>query len=185
MRHYKSLEFLGFPNYRVADDGTVWRLYKWKGRQKINYWRKLKPRGGEDRYKQVTLCDEGRKKQYQVHTLVLLAFIGPCPDGMECRHFPDRDKGNNKLENLQWDTHSNNLNDRIFHGTVPVIKHVRGSKHWGAKLTEEMIPLIRSAASEGKGPAAIRNMVYQKWGIRTTSEAIAHVIKGRAWTHVI
>ena len=39
-----------------------------------------------------------------VHRLVLEAFVGPCPEGMCCRHFPDRDPSNNKLENLSWGT---------------------------------------------------------------------------------
>ncbi len=32
----------------------------------------------------------GQDKTMLVHQLVLLAFVGPCPDGLECCHFPDR-----------------------------------------------------------------------------------------------
>jgi len=52
-----------------------------------------------------------------VHKLVLNAFVGPRPIGMVCRHFPDRDKSNNRLDNLQWGAFSQNQKDRIAHGT--------------------------------------------------------------------
>lgn len=53
-----------------------------------------------------------------VHRLVLEAFIGPCPSGMECRHL-DGNPSNNRLENLLWGTPLENANDRRRHGTVP------------------------------------------------------------------
>lgn len=51
-----------------------------------------------------------------VHQLVLEAFAGPCPRGLECRHL-DGDAANNALSNLQWGTASENQRDRIAHGT--------------------------------------------------------------------
>jgi hypothetical protein len=37
----------------------------------------------------------GRKPiKFFVHRLVLAAFVGPCPPGMEACHFPDRDPMN-------------------------------------------------------------------------------------------
>lgn len=53
-----------------------------------------------------------------VHRLVLEAFVGPCPDGMEGCH-NDGDPTNNRLENLRWDTRSGNIHDAIKHGTHP------------------------------------------------------------------
>lgn len=57
-----------------------------------------------------------RTKRF-VHHLVLEAFVGPRPEGMECCH-DDDDPANNRLENLRWDTHSSNLNDRIKNGSL-------------------------------------------------------------------
>jgi len=45
-----------------------------------------------------------------VHRLVLEAFVGPCPDGMEACHL-DSDKTNNRVSNLRWDTHLENMRD--------------------------------------------------------------------------
>jgi hypothetical protein len=52
----------------------------------------------------------GRIKRYGVHRLVLEAFIGPCPEGMECCH-NDGNPKNNSIDNLRWDTHINNVKD--------------------------------------------------------------------------
>lgn len=50
-----------------------------------------------------------------VHRLVLEAFVGPCPPGMECCHLDD-DGYNNRLENLRWDTRSANQLDAVRNG---------------------------------------------------------------------
>lgn len=56
----------------------------------------------------------GDVKRY-VHRMVLEAFVGPCPDGQECRHADD-DPPNNKLENLSWGTHADNMLDSYRNG---------------------------------------------------------------------
>lgn len=64
----------------------------------------------------VTLPGNPRRK-HRVHRLVLLAFVGPPPPGTEACHSPDPDPLNNRLENLRWDTSSENMRDRVRHGT--------------------------------------------------------------------
>ena len=61
------------------------------------------------------LSRDNHRWRVSVHRLVLLAFVGPCPPGMEACH------GNgiptdNRLENLRWDTQSANMLDRVAHG---------------------------------------------------------------------
>jgi hypothetical protein len=63
---------------------------------------------------------------------------------MECRHFPDRDRGNNRLENLSWSTHKENAADRHVHGTV-----LRGEHHPNAKLSSDDIIDIRQILADG------------------------------------
>lgn len=57
-----------------------------------------------------------------VHLLVLEAFVGPRPEGMEGCH-NDGNPANNRLDNLRWDTHSSNISDAVQHGT-----HTNASK---------------------------------------------------------
>lgn len=48
-----------------------------------------------------------------VHRLILEAFVG-MEEGKTCDHI-DRNKGNNKLENLRWATNSQQVNNRTPH----------------------------------------------------------------------
>jgi hypothetical protein len=52
-----------------------------------------------------------------VHRLVLLAFVGLCPEGQECRHL-DGDPTNNRLSNLTYGTRSENIIDVLRQGGV-------------------------------------------------------------------
>ena len=64
----------------------------------------------------VTLISDGRKFTKLVHTLVLEAFVGARPRGMEACH-NNGDPGDNTLGNLRWDTHKENVRDTIRHGS--------------------------------------------------------------------
>jgi NUMOD4 motif/HNH endonuclease len=66
----------------------------------------------------VSLWLDGTVRTVRVHRLVLTAFVGECPPGMECCH-DDGNATNNMLANLRWDTHSENILDRQRHGTDP------------------------------------------------------------------
>jgi hypothetical protein len=65
---------------------------------------------------QVGLSRDKWRTEIGVGRLVLMAFVGPCPDGMECCHV-DGDSTNNHLSNLRWDTHSANVIDSVNHRT--------------------------------------------------------------------
>lgn len=88
---------------RVLNDGRQWR-----GR-----W--LKTRAQKGGYLGVTLSLDGTTRSALVHRLVLEAFVGPCPPGMEGCHKDDRPE-NNHLANLRWDTRSANAADQIANG---------------------------------------------------------------------
>jgi hypothetical protein len=59
---------------------------------------------------------QGGSRAHYVHRLVLEAFVGPCPPGMETRHL-NGDPSDNRLVNLAWGTPSENNLDRVKHGT--------------------------------------------------------------------
>src|SRR6185295_1844206 len=100
---------VGYENlYEVSDYGDV-RSYH-RNRLCI-----LKPYIHNDRYHYVQLSKDGVPKWFQVHRLVLEAFVGLCPSGKECRHL-DGNGLNNKRRNLKWGTMSENQRDRISQG---------------------------------------------------------------------
>lgn len=101
--------------YEVSNQGKVRSIdrisssgHKLKGKQ-------LKQCLHSQGYPQVGLCKNGRTKTFLVHRLVLIAFRGPCSEGLECRHL-DGQPGNNLIRNLVWGTHSENIFDKISHG---------------------------------------------------------------------
>lgn len=53
-----------------------------------------------------------------VHQLVMLTFVGPPPEGMEVCH-NDGNPANNALENLRYDTRSENILDEYRAGRPP------------------------------------------------------------------
>lgn len=64
----------------------------------------------------VNLCGGGVQKHALVHRLVMAAFVGPPPEGMQVCH-NDGDPKNNRLGNLRYGTPSENMYDRGLHGT--------------------------------------------------------------------
>lgn len=51
-----------------------------------------------------------------VHHLVMEAFVGPRPDGIETRHL-NGDPADNRLSNLVYGTKAENTKDSVRHGT--------------------------------------------------------------------
>jgi hypothetical protein len=64
----------------------------------------------------VILRDGQHGYNRQVARLVLAAFVGACPPGMECRHL-NGNHTDNRIENLAWGTHVENEADKKIHGT--------------------------------------------------------------------
>ena len=88
----------------------------------------------------VFLSNQEGVKTIRVHRLVLEAFVGPCPEGMEGCH-NDGDHTNNQPSNLRWDTHYNNVQDMVKHGTSG-----KGAKNAMAVLSSTQVAKIRSMA---------------------------------------
>ena len=113
------------------------------------------------RHVKVHLTSNGIPRPFLVHRLVLSAFVGPCPDGMEGCHDPDPDPANNALSNLRWDTHANNNRDKAKHGTQS-----RGEMVKNSVLTEDKVRFIRATYSKGQITVAdIANDLGLKRGV--------------------
>jgi hypothetical protein len=69
----------------------------------------------------------GRGNSRQVHQLVLLAFVGPCPEGHEVLHL-DHDPKNNRLDNLKYGTRSENIKMDYAAGRRQVHPNLAGSR---------------------------------------------------------
>lgn len=108
--------------YEVSDRGQVRSIPRprrqWHGGIATVPERILRQDVGKRGHRRVTLHSAGKRSRFLVHRLVLTAFVGPCPDGMEGCH-GDGNPANNHLENLRWDTKPANSADSIRHRTHP------------------------------------------------------------------
>jgi hypothetical protein len=157
----------GFPMYRINRGGGIQSKYH-------GPWRDIKP-AIRNRYPAVSIHDEtGKAKNRYVHRLVMESFVGPRPEGMQCRHL-DGNPLNCNLENLAWGTPKENSNDKVAHGTV-----VMGGRIAWARCTEKDVDDMRRMRMDG----ATRNEIAAKYQI--TPAHVTKVILGGygMWKHV-
>lgn len=163
-----------FPFYAVGSNGSVWGCQKrGSGSGVPGPWRRLNPTTSRGGYHAVTLCNGPIRRRVYVHVLILETFVGPCPEGMEARHYPDRDVTNNAIRNIRWGTAQENADDRREHGTVP-----RGECQWRAKLTADDIMSIRRRVADGESMYS----VAKEYSVNDAT--IYDAVRRRTWAHV-
>lgn len=155
-------EIPGYPGYEVGSDGTVW-----SNRRRNRKQLQTQESNG---YLRIELQLNGVGQKRAVHQLVLEAFVGPCPEGMQACHFPIRDRSHNHLSNLRWDTPKENHADMLVHGT-----RLMGEQLPWHKLTAADVQTIRERFAAG---ASTRELADQ-YGIAQAN--IGGIVKGEHW----
>jgi hypothetical protein len=168
---HRELSAFGLEGYAVGTDGTIWSCWRPDGSLREE-WRNRKTYvvlGGGTPHAGIKLrTARSESVCFYVHQLVLQAFDGKCPPGMECRHL-DGDPLNNNLENLAWGTHKANMADKKRHGT---------SRNGTTKLHASDIADIREARKRGVS-ARLLALLYE-----VTEDTITEITCGRTWKHV-
>jgi len=118
------------------------------------------------------LYRDGKGRWHSIHRLVLLAFVGPAPEGTVACH-NDGNPSNNSIANLRWDTPRANAADSVKHGTK-----VRGEKHWAAKTTEGCVQRMFDLRRMGCTFTAIG-----KW-LNMSRAQVSQIVKGQHWKHL-
>lgn len=147
----------GYSNYRIHESGRVQSC-----KRSLNYvdWFDLKIRYDKQGYAMVSMtADDGTLWQPLVHRLVLLAFVGPCPEGMETRHL-DGVRSHNWKDNLCYGTPLENAKDKKTHGTV-----TRGAMLPGRRRMIEFAAAhgeaIRAKYARGKHGAGVTSLARE------------------------
>lgn len=116
-------EWEGF--YEVSDCGRVRSVDRIVGSgpsayggQRLQPGRLLKLKPLRSGHLTVDLWRHGKGHDRLVHRMVLEAFVGACPAGMEACH-RDGEPSNNCVGNLYWGTRSENMHDLVRHGGHP------------------------------------------------------------------
>lgn len=154
--------------YEVSDLGRVRSLsYRRTGNVKL-----MAGSIGRNGYHQVPLYRGAERTPKYVHRLVLEAFVGPCPEGMEACH-GNGIRADNRLENLRWDALAKNQHDRVRHGT-----HSRGERSPTAKLSAGAVERIHDLKRTGCKQAAIA-----RW-LSVSPMTVSLILRRKRWAHL-
>lgn len=111
------------------------------------------------------------QRTYFVHHLVLDAFTGPRPDGHETNH-KDGNPRNNRVENLEWVTRSENIQHARENALAP-----QGERNGRAILTEAQVREVAHMAQQMP-----QTEVARRFGV--SKDTVSDIVCGRRWRHV-
>jgi len=154
----------GYPDYSVSNLG---RVYSRKRSGVL-----LKPGVDSSGYCQVDLHENSKHKMYKVHRLVMEAFVGKRPDGMECNH-KDTTKSNNVLSNLEWITSGDNQRHAYLNGLRSPLS---GEKNGQAKLKRVDVFNIKKLHGSRKYSL---NELGKMFNVHLST--IHHIVNNKRW----
>lgn len=142
-------------------------LRKAKGDLKI-------PTLGKRGYYEIGLNKNSSRKTVKIHRLIALHFI-PNPENKPHINHIDGNKLNNKINNLEWCTHAENMR----HARVNGLNKDVGETHHNAKLKNSDIIKIRYLRSKfNKTHQEIANI------FNVTRKNITSILNNKTWNHV-
>jgi hypothetical protein len=127
----------------------------------------------------VRLSKNGKSKWFQVHTLILNTFAGPCPEGMQCRHLNDIRTENIWPKNIRWGTPSQNHRDAFRNGGR--VQH--GEKNPGHKLQSFQVRRIKIRYKHWKGS---KDKFCKHYGetFDVSTRTIYDIVNNKTWSHI-
>lgn len=116
-------------------------------------------------------------KQYRVHRLVAETFI-PNPENKPCVNHKDGNKKNNKANNLEWCTYSENT---VHAYQTGLEKRMCGEQHHSHKLTEKDVKYVKQVyIKRDKEFGAVA--LAKRFNVDRTT--IHDIIRGKTWREV-
>jgi len=117
---------------------------------------------------------DGRQSQRTVHSLVMEAFEGPRPAGLWINH-KNGDKTDNRIENLEYCTASDNQRHAVATGLAPKPPLKRGAEQHKARLDEIQVRRVRAYAQLNWPTYKIARF----FGVGETT--IYNILKRKSW----
>jgi len=124
-------------------------------------------------YLQVPLKKNGNGGPLAVHRLVARAFLGDPPDGLELDHI-NGDKSDNRVENLEYVTHSEN---QMRAYALGLCAQPKGSKSPASKLSEEDVDEMLRLRQDGHD----LGFISERFSVGTSQ--VCRILSGQSWSH--
>lgn len=110
MEDWKIIE--EYPNYMVSSEGKVKSIERNDSRGRHKKGKILSPRYNTRGYITVVLYKNGKPQTFRVNRLVAQVFI-PNPDNKPYVDHINGDRADNRVCNLRWVTHKENMNNPL------------------------------------------------------------------------
>lgn len=170
----EATKIICYPNkdfkleYRIDKQGRIFS--PWQG------WRKMKTHLNRNGYENIYLyLKDGQRKCFKVHRLVLNTFYPiDNSENFQVNHI-NGIKSDNRIENLEWCTRSENLLHAFRTGLEKKPKGERNPNH---KLTEKDITNICEKLLHKESMQCIAN----KYGV--SKSTISHIKNKRIWKNI-
>lgn len=165
--------------YQISNLGRIKSLAREIYLPKRNIIRKLKdtilsPKTDKQPYHNVNLYKDYKPKLTRVHVLVAETFI-PNPNNKPFVNHINGIKKDNRVENLEWVTHYENMTHAFNTGLIP-----NGERNHKSKLTDNDVIEIKDLYI--KNPNLNQSELARKYQV--TRSTINGIIKNRKWRFV-
>lgn len=163
-----------FDGYEVSNLGNVRgkdRLRKSKHGLRLTNGQPMKQVFNKKGYPEVRFRKEGTHTRL-VHRLVAKAFVTYYHDNKSQVNHIDGNKLNNRADNLEWVTNSENQLHAYKLGLQP---SRAGEKNSKAKITDKDVTLLKQLYNSGKSVVEVSNMMNVSLG------STRQIIYGRSW----
>lgn len=127
-----------------------------------------------------TLYKDGHKKYTAVHQLVAKAFL-PNPEKKRCVNHKNGIKNDNRVENLEWATYSENT-IHAFDNGLRVMPKCKSSWNYGRKDEGCSKPVNQIDKNTGKIIASFKSIRSAAKKVKVIETAIANCIRGDSKT---
>lgn len=165
----------GFEHYLINKNGDVYSTIAFN--PKIGFYKrmlKLKPKLTKHGYFVVTLQNNKIKKQKFIHRLIAENFIENKDDKPMVNHV-NGIKIDNRIENLEWVTASENTQHAYDTGLNQIL---RGEKSSQAKITKLIVKEIFHLKDKGFNQCKIANK------FNLSQSHVSNILRKKYWSHV-
>ena len=161
--------------YMISNHGNLRSLDREDSIGRKVKGRELKLTLKPDGYLDVMLCKDGKKLTCKVHRLVATTFLENTDDKRTVNHI-DGNKINNRVDNLEWATDSEQQKHAVTIGLRP-----KGEQCYNSKLTDDVVKEIRERRATNP-KLWTQSKLAEEYGVDQSQ--ISRIIHRKTWAHI-